>query len=126
MTFWMRNHARSLSKELRARAEAALDGKARWGLGLLAFQAVGREGLETVVFTLAIVFSTSPAGAWRTAPTASVASAASRSRSAGCTASRTLIAAASVRQRAAVHARVRTAAASAEVPPRAARTGSKQ
>jgi high-affinity iron transporter len=63
MTFWMRNHARSLSKELRAKAEAALDGRARWGLGLLAFQAVGREGLETVVFTLAIVFSTSAAGA---------------------------------------------------------------
>jgi len=63
MTFWMRNHARSLSKELRARAEAALDGRARWGLGLLAFQAVGREGLETVVFTLAIIFSTSVAGA---------------------------------------------------------------
>jgi len=63
MTFWMRNHARSLSRELRARAEAALDGRARWGLGLLAFQAVGREGLETVVFTLAIVFSTSPIGA---------------------------------------------------------------
>jgi len=63
MTFWMRNHARSLSTELRTRAQAALDGKARWGLGLLAFQAVGREGLETVVFTLAILFSTSPAGA---------------------------------------------------------------
>jgi len=58
MTFWMRNHARSLSKELRSRADAAIDGRARWGLGLLAFQAVGREGLETVVFTLAIVFST--------------------------------------------------------------------
>ncbi len=63
MTFWMRSHARSLSSELRSRAQAALDGKARWGLGLLAFQAVGREGLETVVFTLAILFSTSPAGA---------------------------------------------------------------
>lgn len=63
MTFWMRSHARSLSKELRARAEAALDGRARWGLGLLAFQAVGREGLETVVFTLAIMFSTSAASA---------------------------------------------------------------
>jgi high-affinity iron transporter len=63
MTFWMRNHARSLSKELRSRADAAIDGRARWGLALLAFQAVGREGLETVVFTLAIVFSTSAAGA---------------------------------------------------------------
>ena len=63
MTFWMRKHARSLSKELRARADAALDGRARGGLGLLAFQAVGREGLETVVFTLAIIFSTSTAGA---------------------------------------------------------------
>ncbi|HEV2451652.1 MAG TPA: FTR1 family protein [Streptosporangiaceae bacterium] len=63
MTFWMRDHARGLSAELRARAEAALDGKARLGIGLLAFQAVGREGLESVVFTLAIVFSTSTAGA---------------------------------------------------------------
>ncbi len=63
MTFWMRSHARSLSKELRERADAALDGRARWGLALLAFQAVGREGLETVVFTLAIVFSTSTTGA---------------------------------------------------------------
>jgi len=59
----MRNHARSISKELRSRTDAALDGKARWGLALLAFQAVGREGLETVVFTLAIIFSTSTAGA---------------------------------------------------------------
>jgi high-affinity iron transporter len=63
MTFWMRGHARSISAELRSRTDAALNGRARWGLALLAFQAVGREGLETVVFTLAIIFSTSAAGA---------------------------------------------------------------
>jgi high-affinity iron transporter len=63
MTFWMRGHARGLSGELRARADAALTKGARTGLALLAFQAVGREGLETVVFTLAIVFSTSTQGA---------------------------------------------------------------
>lgn len=62
MTFWMRRHAPRLSEELRARTEAALDRRARWGLGLLAFQAVGREGLETMVFTLAIVFASSAHG----------------------------------------------------------------
>ncbi len=57
MTFWMQHHSRNLSSELRTRAEQALDGRTRWSLGLLAFQAVGREGLETTVFTLAIVFA---------------------------------------------------------------------
>lgn len=59
MTFWMRDHARTLSTELREKADAAMTRGARTGLALLAFQAVGREGLETVVFTLAIAFSTS-------------------------------------------------------------------
>ncbi|MDA8357427.1 MAG: FTR1 family protein, partial [Actinomycetota bacterium] len=68
MTFWMRNHSRTISSELRARTEAVLGANglnrgARRGLALLAFQAVGREGLETVVFTLAVVFSTSASGA---------------------------------------------------------------
>jgi high-affinity iron transporter len=59
MTFWMRDHARGLSADLEARANSALDGRARLGLALLSFQAVGREGLETMVFTLAIVFASS-------------------------------------------------------------------
>ncbi len=62
MTFWMVTHARTLSADLRQRARAALDRRTRWGLGLLSFQAVGREGLETMVFTLAIVFATSAHG----------------------------------------------------------------
>jgi high-affinity iron transporter len=59
MTFWMQAHSRTMSADLQRRSEEALAGKARFGLGLLAFQAVGREGLETMVFTLAIVFASS-------------------------------------------------------------------
>jgi high-affinity iron transporter len=59
MTFWMQAHSRTMSADLQRRSEEALNGRARWGLGLLAFQAVGREGLETMVFTLAIVFASS-------------------------------------------------------------------
>jgi len=57
MTFWMQRHARGLAKELEQRSDLALSRGKRWGLGLLAFQAVGREGLETMVFTLAILFA---------------------------------------------------------------------
>jgi len=57
MTFWMQAHSRTMSADLQRRSEDALEGRTRWGLGLLAFQAVGREGLETMVFTLAIVFA---------------------------------------------------------------------
>jgi high-affinity iron transporter len=59
MTFWMNSHARGLSKDLERRTDVALSTGSRWGMGLLAFTAVGREGLETMVFTLAIVFASS-------------------------------------------------------------------
>ncbi len=59
MTFWMQKNARGLSHELERRSGEALSTGNRWGLGLLAFQAVGREGLETMVFTLAIIFASS-------------------------------------------------------------------
>jgi high-affinity iron transporter len=59
MTFWMQSNARGLSQELTRRSESALSQGNRWGLGLLSFQAVGREGLETMVFTLAIIFANS-------------------------------------------------------------------
>lgn len=63
MTFWMRSHARTISAELRERVETAMTSRQRLGLSLLAFQAVGREGLETAIFTLAIVFATGARGA---------------------------------------------------------------
>ena len=59
MTFWMHKHARTMTTELEARSNVALTTGNRWGLAVLSFQAVGREGLETMVFTLAIVFSSS-------------------------------------------------------------------
>ncbi|HVC25367.1 MAG TPA: FTR1 family protein [Acidimicrobiales bacterium] len=62
MTFWMRSHSRTISADLRARTDAALGRGERLGLALLAFQAVGREGIETAVFTLAIVFATGTHG----------------------------------------------------------------
>lgn len=59
MTFWMHKHARTMTRELQERSDVALSTGNRWGLGVLSFQAVGREGLETMVFTLAIIFSSS-------------------------------------------------------------------
>jgi high-affinity iron transporter len=58
-TFWMQSHARTISSELRAKEEAALASGSHWSLTMLAFTAVGREGLETMVFTLAIIFASS-------------------------------------------------------------------
>lgn len=57
MTLWMHAHAPTMAGELRSRSDVALSRSERFGLGLLAFQAVGREGLETMVFTLAIIFA---------------------------------------------------------------------
>lgn len=59
MTFWMQSHARGLSHDLQSKSDAALSQGKRWGLAILSFQAVGREGLETMVFTLAIIFANS-------------------------------------------------------------------
>jgi high-affinity iron transporter len=56
MTFWMQVHSRSLKREIGMRASAAGSG---FAFGLLAFSTVGREGLESAVFTLAFAFQTS-------------------------------------------------------------------
>jgi high-affinity iron transporter len=54
MIFWMRTHARGLKGELEAKAgDALLEGSA-FGLALVAFTAVLREGLETALFLLSV------------------------------------------------------------------------
>jgi len=57
MVVWMRRHARDLSGELRARAGDALASGSVTALVAMAFFAVIREGLETVVFVLAVLQS---------------------------------------------------------------------
>ena len=53
MIVWMRKHARSMSKDLRASAGAALAAGSTGALVAMAFFAVFREGMETSVFLLA-------------------------------------------------------------------------
>lgn len=52
MIFWMRKQARGIKAHLESRAEAAMAG-GTFALSFLAFTAVAREGLETVLFLYA-------------------------------------------------------------------------
>jgi high-affinity iron transporter len=55
MTFWMQSHIRDIKKDILKRARISTSSL---GLMLLAFTTVGREGVETAIFTLAFVFKT--------------------------------------------------------------------
>ncbi|HVQ93825.1 MAG TPA: iron uptake transporter permease EfeU [Mycobacteriales bacterium] len=62
MVVWMRRHSRDLKGQLEGAAGAALATGSGWALVLMAFLAVFREGLETVVFLLAAFNETDGGG----------------------------------------------------------------
>jgi high-affinity iron transporter len=62
MTFWMRRESAQLRGSLTHRARQALERRGGMALAALAFVTVAREGLETVVFSLAIALA---APAWQ-------------------------------------------------------------
>lgn len=60
MTIWMKRQSREMHRHLERRMDAALSAGAGATLGLIAFLTVGREGLETVIFMLAIAYHANP------------------------------------------------------------------
>ncbi len=67
MVFWMANHARGLSGELRGKIDAAAEA-GRMSLALVALLAVGREGLETALFLWAATQAATNSDGSTTAP----------------------------------------------------------
>ena len=59
MSFWMKRESPALKHHLQGAMEHSVDRKG-WALAILAGTTVGREGLETVVFALALSFHTTP------------------------------------------------------------------
>ena len=53
MVFWMKRQSAGISRELRQQIDVALGGGSVLALSLLAFSAVVREGIETVLFLFA-------------------------------------------------------------------------
>lgn len=60
MIFWMRKQAINIRAHLQAQVNTALLSGSRLALGLLAFVAVGREGIETALFMFAATKAASP------------------------------------------------------------------
>lgn len=60
MIFWMRRQAINIKAHLQAQVNTALESGSALALGLLAFVAVGREGIETALFMFAATKAASP------------------------------------------------------------------
>ncbi len=56
MIFWMRSQARTIGAELRGRVDRALETGAVVGLASIVFVGVLREGVETALFLMAVLF----------------------------------------------------------------------
>lgn len=54
MIIWMQKQSKNIKGELQAKVDYALSGNQAWGIGILAFVTVIREGLETVLFLSAV------------------------------------------------------------------------
>lgn len=63
MIFWMRRQAINIRAELQAKVQTAVQSSAWAALGLIAFVAVGREGIETALFIFAAAKTTTPLAA---------------------------------------------------------------
>jgi high-affinity iron transporter len=64
MLFWMRRQARSVKGDLQVAVDRALDGGSVVALGILAFVAVIREGLETSLFLVGQANSAQDGAIW--------------------------------------------------------------
>jgi high-affinity iron transporter len=64
MLFWMRRQASSVKGELQAAVDRVVASGASWGLALLAFTAVIREGLETSLFLVGQAASDRSEAVW--------------------------------------------------------------
>lgn len=76
MLFWMRRQGRAMKGELERGVDQALGDGGAWALAGLAFVAVAREGIETVLFLFAIGSSSGPAVSTLIAALAGLAAAA--------------------------------------------------
>jgi high-affinity iron transporter len=59
MTFWMARQGKTMKAQLEAGARASLSAGRAWGIGLLVFVSVIREGIETALFLSAATFASS-------------------------------------------------------------------